>query len=148
MYVCMYVCMYVLECSRRYTSTMAFSSTAVWLHLQKVLDYFSCSNVLLAVERLFGRPNDAKLALVWRSCRSGDTKLTLERHVGGSSGAKLALEWLFGRQMASSWPWIGVLVALSRFRIGIFTAMTAKKLFQAFPVLRRSEAPAENLRQV
>ena len=67
----------------------------------------------LAPERRFGRPSRAKLALEQRFCHSGETKLTLERHVGGSSGGKLALEQQFGRHMASSWPWNGVLGALA-----------------------------------
>ena len=78
-------------------STMASACAAVELHLQKFCIILAESNVSIALKRLDGQPDDAKLALEQHFGRLADAKLALEPRFGRPGGFKLALEPRFGR---------------------------------------------------
>ena len=71
---------------------MAFSCTAVLLHLQKFW------LVLMALEQHFGRPDGVELALEQRFGHPNGVKLALEQHVRWPHGVKVTLERRFGRR--------------------------------------------------
>ena len=87
------------------------------MHLQKFWISFAESSAMITSERHFGRPDSVKLALERRSEQPCAAKLTLERCFGSSGGVKLALDRRVGVQMASSWPWNAILVALGSKKI-------------------------------
>ena len=53
MYIYIYIYIYILECARRYPSTMAFSGAAVLLHMQKFWIISAALTVLMALEQRF-----------------------------------------------------------------------------------------------
>ena len=76
-----------------------YSGIAVWLHLQKFWISFAEVNVVMTLERHFGRPEGEKLALERRLEQPCGAKLALERRLEQPCGAKLALE----RRFVSPW---------------------------------------------
>ena len=72
---------------------------AVGLHLQKFWISFAEVNVVMTLERHFGRPEGVKLALERRLEQPCGAKLALERRLEQPCGAKLALE----RRFVSPW---------------------------------------------
>ena len=87
-----------------------YSGTAVGWHLQKFWISFAESNIIMALERRFGRPDrkstmeqyleqprGIKLALERHCWQRACAKLALERRSGRLAGAKLALDRRFGR---------------------------------------------------
>ena len=76
-----------------------YLGTAVGLHLQKFWISFAEVNVMMTLERHFGRPESVRLALEWRLEQPCGIKLALERRLEQPCGAKLAL----GRRFMSPW---------------------------------------------
>ena len=62
----------------------------MWLHLQKFWISFAEVNVVMTLERHFGRPEGEQLALEWRLEQPCGAKLALERRLEQPWGAKLA----------------------------------------------------------
>ena len=69
-----------------------YLGTAVGLHLQKFWISFAEVNVVMTLERHFGRPEGEKLALERRLEQPCGAKLALERRLEQPCGTKLALE--------------------------------------------------------
>ena len=76
-----------------------YSGIAVWLHLQKFWISFAEVNVVMTLERHFGRPEGEQLAFEWRLEQPCGAKLALERRLEQPCGTKLALE----RRFVSPW---------------------------------------------
>ena len=91
-------CVAFAEVLDQFSGIKCDSGIAVEMHLQKFGISFAESSVMMTSERHFGRPDGVKLALGRRFGSPGGVKLVLERRLGG--------------QIASSWPWNGVVVAL------------------------------------
>ena len=105
----------------QFSGIECYSGTAVGLHLQKFWINLTESNVMMALERRFGRPDSVKLTLERLLEQPCGTKLALEGlwvaptaqnwHWNGAlgypGGVKLALERRLGGQITSSWPWNG-----------------------------------------
>ena len=76
-----------------------YLGTAVGLHLQKFWISFAEVNVVMTLERHFGRPHGVKLAPERRLEQPCGAKLALERRLEQPCGPKLALE----RRIVSPW---------------------------------------------
>ena len=121
----------IIECSRRYPSTMVCKGTAVLLHVQKFWIISAESNNLLALAQRFERRDGAKLALDRRFGQPDGAKLALDQCSGCPSRAKLALEHIFGRPH-------GAKLGLERH----FGRPQRLKTFKFFP---QPKAPTRNL---
>ena len=69
----------------------------------EALDHLAESNVMMALEWRFGRPDGVKLALEWRFGRLDDAKLALECRFSFPDCAKLALGRCFAWPDGAKW---------------------------------------------
>ena len=81
----------------QFSGIECYSGTAVGVHLQKFWIRFAESNVIMTLERHFGRPDGAKLALEQRSEQPCGAKLALERRFASPCGVKLTRKWQLAR---------------------------------------------------